>query len=43
METISCEFEGKTYLSGAEVRDALKCVMCKNGERVVTRKSPIGP
>jgi hypothetical protein len=43
MENITCEFDGKTYLSGAEVCDAIKCMMCKSGEWAVTRMSPIGP
>ena len=43
MENITCEFDGKSYLSGAEVCDAIKCVMCKNGEWVVTWISPFGP
>ena len=26
METITCEFDGKTYFSGAEVCDATRCM-----------------
>ena len=43
MEKVTCEFDGKTYFSGAEVCDAVRCMMCKEGEWVATWVSPFGP
>ena len=43
MEKVACEFDGKTYFSGAEVCDAVRCMMCKEGEWVATWVSSFGP
>jgi hypothetical protein len=43
METITCKFEGKTYFSGAEVCDAIRCMVCKDGDWVTSWLSPFGP
>jgi len=43
MEAIACEFDSKTYFSGAEVCDSMKCMVCKDGKWAVTWMAPFGP
>ncbi len=42
MEKSKCTFEGKEHSDGSEVCDALRCMVCRDGEWVASWISDFG-